>query len=292
MLRLFARGDIEEPRIVEDLRNIGVTVHPVDPETGEQFAFDDCGGHLAGYMDGCVLGMPNAPKTWAVLEIKTASDKSYKTVIKNGVQLAKPEHYIQMQMYMGWSGMARAAYFMTNKNTDDIYHEWIHFDKKNFDAMLAKAHRIITAKEPPTKINNKAKAPPCIWCDSKALCFGNQVPKPNCRNCVHSEPVLTDRAWVCDKKNLSFNEEREGCPDHILIPDLIPYATPLDGDTTHIIYEIKNCGTQFANVAATGFPALHIPHYNSKELAKINPVLLGNKTIEEIRNMFDAEITE
>ena len=107
ILRLFDRGQREEPVFIRDLRQAGITVHAVDPETGKQFQFSDFGGHVGGSMDGAALGLPEAPKTWHVLEFKTHSSKSFEATVRDGVQKAHPEHYAQMQMYMH---RAHAAY--------------------------------------------------------------------------------------------------------------------------------------------------------------------------------------
>ena len=47
------------------------------------------------------LGIPEAPKTWHVLEFKTHNSKSFAKLEKEGVQKSNPMHYAQMQVYMG-----------------------------------------------------------------------------------------------------------------------------------------------------------------------------------------------
>ena len=71
MLRLFETGRLEEERLIRNLRRIGVTVLDVDPETGRQWHVQAHGGHFGGSLDGVGLGIPEAPKTWHVLEFKT-----------------------------------------------------------------------------------------------------------------------------------------------------------------------------------------------------------------------------
>jgi hypothetical protein len=77
-----------------------------------------------------VLGLPQAPKTPHILEIKTASDKYFREMEKSGVKKAKPEHWAQMQMYMKWSidqfkedGCTRAIYIVVNKDNDLTDHQ-------------------------------------------------------------------------------------------------------------------------------------------------------------------------
>ncbi len=77
LYRLFETGDVEEVRFVKELRAIGCTVHATDPQTGKQFAVSEWAGHFKGHTDGCALGVPEAPKTWHLLEFKTFNAKRF-----------------------------------------------------------------------------------------------------------------------------------------------------------------------------------------------------------------------
>ncbi len=110
--------------------SIGCTVYQINPVTGKQWSFSESttGHHFQGNADGIITGLPQAPKSPHLLEIKTASDKMFKDMQKSGVKKSKPEHYAQMQIYMKWSidqfgadGCQRALYFVVNKDNDDIY---------------------------------------------------------------------------------------------------------------------------------------------------------------------------
>ena len=48
LLRLFETGQLEETRLVRNLRSIGATVLEVDPETGRQIRVQAHGGHFGG----------------------------------------------------------------------------------------------------------------------------------------------------------------------------------------------------------------------------------------------------
>src|ERR1700744_3897651 len=56
-LRIFDTGDIEERRILDDLRAIGCTI------SNEQERVRFVGGHVRGKIDAEALGVPEAPKT-------------------------------------------------------------------------------------------------------------------------------------------------------------------------------------------------------------------------------------
>lgn len=104
-IRLFETGHLEEDRLVDNLRAAGILVEAVDPATGRQFAVWNLGGHLRGHLDGRVLRVPEASKTWHVLECKTHNDKSFKELVKSGVTASKPGHFRQMQFYMHHTGL-------------------------------------------------------------------------------------------------------------------------------------------------------------------------------------------
>ena len=110
LLRLFETGQLEEARLVRNLRSIGATVLEVDPETGRQIRVQAHGGHFGGSLDGIALGLPEAPKTWHVLEFKTHSAKSFNDLAAKGVRGSKPQHFAQMQTYMHLTGLTRAMY--------------------------------------------------------------------------------------------------------------------------------------------------------------------------------------
>ncbi|NBT33633.1 MAG: oxidoreductase, partial [Rhodobacteraceae bacterium] len=153
ILRLFDTGKREEARLLEELRGIGCEVWDTDPATGDQWRVSACNGHFGGSLDGVAKGLPEAPKTAAVLEFKTHNDKSFMDLCKVKVQGAKPQHYVQMQVYMGLMQLDRALYMAVNKNTDDVYCEWVHFDKATFDDAINRAQRLIDSPAPPEGIS-------------------------------------------------------------------------------------------------------------------------------------------
>jgi CRISPR/Cas system-associated exonuclease Cas4 (RecB family) len=240
VLALFGRGHREEAQINDKLKMIGVQVVEFD-ENGKQFQFVGYKGHVKGHMDAALHRVPEAPQTWHVGEYKTHSDKSFQDVKKNGVEKSKPQHFAQMQLYMGYSEMDRALYVAVNKNDDDIYTERVHFDKAVFDKLLAKAERIVDAGEPPEKLSQDPSWYQCKFCDYHSVCHGTAVPLANCRTCARSTPV-DDGKWNCELKqvalncNANFKDVSETpCNYHLYIPALI--GTPVDGGEEHVEYE-------------------------------------------------------
>lgn len=226
VLRLFQRGHVEEDLLASEIRSAGMTLAQVDDQTGKQFSFSDVGGHVGGSMDGALHGMVEAPKRWHVFECKTHNDKSFKLLKKDGVKASKPEHEAQMQLYMRWSGMERAAYFALNKNDSEVYIERVKYDHVAAVNLVEKAHEIVTAPEPPVGISEKPTYYLCKWCDHAPTCHGDALPPATCRSCAHTTPELDgDTRWSCAyrHRDLSLADQRTGCVDHVYIPALVPW---------------------------------------------------------------------
>lgn len=254
LLRLFEVGHTAEPRFVAGLRGAGVEVHEVDP-AGKQWRVSLLGGHAAGSLDGAAVGIKEAPKTWHVLEFKTHGDDSFKKLTKDGVKKAKPEHYSQMQVYMGETGMERAFYLAENKNTSELYSERIEFDPSHYAALKAKFQRIITSAVPLDRIAKDPSFFQCKFCDYSDICHDTKLPDVNCRTCAHSTPELDGEGgrWSCAlagrDSSIPLDAQRNGCGDHRYIPILLEKsAKQVDYDeaTGRVIYELHGGGV-FAN---------------------------------------------
>jgi len=248
ILRLFDTGKREEARILEELRGIGATVWDVDPDSGEQWRVSTCNGHFGGSLDGVAKGLPEAPKSVCVLEFKTHGDKSFVDLVKNKVQVAKLQHYDQMQVYMGLMDIDRAMYVGVNKNTDDIYCEWVHFDKDRFFVLKERAQYLIDAPNPPVKLSEDPAYYVCKMCSMWRHCHGGLAAEANCRTCCHATPV-ENAAWQCQHHNaeITTDMQRQGCGQHLMIPTLVPYGEPIDGGEAWVAYKHRTTGAYFVN---------------------------------------------
>ena len=299
MYRLFHTGDLAEERFVADLKGIGCEVHDCDQD-GEQFKILAFGGHLKGYMDGCALGILEAPKTWHVLEFKTHNTNSFRKLKKDGVQKSKPQHYAQMMVYMHLTGMKRALYLAVHKDTDDLHSERIRYNKTEAEQLMERAKRIITSTSPPERISNRRDYYQCSWCDAKAICWGTElpdcalpVPSISCRHCCHATPIIKESLdgkpwWHCEKQNAPISCD-EICNNHLILPGLIPFAEPTDygqDEEGKAFIEFTNKdGTTWKTGPAYG-------SYSSKELTEIPVSLLANEMIRTAKNLFGATVTE
>lgn len=292
--RLFDTGKREEFRFVHELRGIGATVYDLDPVTKQQIRFTGYKGHLGGSADAICKDLPEAPKTWAIAEFKTHGDKSFTALTKDGVQKAKPEHYVQMQMYMGFSKLDRALYLANNKNTDALWSEWIYFDKDVFDQHNDRAKYIIDAMEPPPGISTNSTWYQCKMCDHHAICHTDQVANTSCRTCVHATPVENGK-WECAKhdKHIETIDQRNGCGSHLMLPSLVTYADVMHGNQEWIMYKDKDSGIVFANVTnkAKDVPAEVVIKLTSQELTAASRKDLAEPRVQEVKAVFpDARI--
>lgn len=212
MLRLFETGQLQEDRIIQDLRRAGYDVWSHD-ENGKQFTYTDETGHFVCKLDGVIKGVPSAEKTPHDLEIKTHNKKSYEELKKKGVEKAKPFHYWQMQAGMMYGGFPRALYVALCKDDEDYHVERVRPDAAVQEEIKGKIIKLIEARMPPVGISPDAGAFGCKWCDMRPVCIGEVEPIRTCRSCEHVEPVKQDGQWVCTLTGqvLSQDNQRETC---------------------------------------------------------------------------------
>lgn len=286
MLRLFEAGRQFEPRIVAELRSVGVQVHEADQATGAQFRVSAHGGHFGGSLDGAALGLPEAPKTWHVLEFKTHGDKSFAELLAKGVREAKPMHWAQMQVYMGLTGMDRAMYLAENKNTSALYQERVPADAEAFADLLSRAERVIKAAEPPARLSADPAWYQCKLCCFHAQCHGAEAPEVNCRTCAHATPELDGDAgrWSCAQHRLDISDQvqRQACDGHRYIPILLERigrqgAVTKEADGNAAVQYITPEGMPFVNGAPPGFTSAEIRAAKHK-------VMLGDQQVQQIKN--------
>jgi len=279
MLRLFETGQLAEDRFVAELRGIGATIWEVDPDTGKQFRISDCGGHFGGSLDGVGLGIENSSKPH-VLEFKTHNAKSFKELKAKGVEVAKPQHYAQMQVYGHKMDIPRALYVASNKDTDELYSERVEIKKTEGKRLIERAHRIIFTDRAPSRMSEDPAFYKCKFCDHHAICHGNKPPEANCRTCAFVTPK-EDGTWHCEhhNKTLSTDNQRAGCERHLYNPEMLNIeATQFDPDAHRITY-------------ATGL-VNGDGGYQSADLAKLDDLTVIDATVTEMAAAFGARIVE
>jgi len=203
LLRLFRRGQLEEDTISADLRAIGCTV--TDDQKRVNLA-----PHFSGSIDGIAIGIPEAPKTKHLLEMKTHNEKSFKDLQKNGVQKSKPQHFVQMQLYMHGLGLERALYYSVCKNDDSLHIERVRYEKEVAEKYIDRSTRIIASDRPPEGIIGDPTWYQCKWCAGHDACYGSGKIESNCRTCAHVRVESEFICGLCDRA-IPLEVQRVGC---------------------------------------------------------------------------------
>lgn len=199
MLRLFNRGNLEEKRWHEWLRGIGFQVWEVDPNTGKQFRIYGAKFHYGGSTDAFgALPYPELIGLNLLLEFKTFNTKQFSLLDKDGLIVARPQHYAQMSSYGRAYGFKYGLYCATNKNDDDIHIECVALDWAQADDLTRKAEDIIFAVNPPPKLSLQPAYYECTYCPFRGPCHHNEPIDKNCRSCRFAYPV-DNAEWYCDQ---------------------------------------------------------------------------------------------
>ena len=222
ILRLFRRGQLEERTVVSDLQAIGIKI----TNTGANQSRVDFGCHIGGSVDGIIeSGVPGNTKARHILEIKTASAKSFKDMTAKGLEKSKPVYWVQVHLYMIGKDVDHALFVMVNKDTDEVYSEIVKRDDAVALKFLERGKRIVKSDRAPAGISVDPSWYECKFCAAHDLCHGSKLTKEvNCRTCAHST-TMDDGTWHCAHWDMTIpdlNAQLEGCDNHIIHPDLTP----------------------------------------------------------------------
>lgn len=276
ILRLFRRGQNEEDIIIRDLRAIGIDIR----SSQRRVVF---GSHVSGSLDGIIeKGVPEAPKKRHVAEFKTHSKKSFEDLLKNGVEKSKFQHFVQMQVYMHGTDIDRALYLAVCKDDDRIYTERVRYDREVAEKYIKRGKDLALADRMPPPISTDPSWYQCRWCPAHSFCHKAEPTKfANCRTCAHST-AKDNSTWRCERHeadNIPEDFQHEGCDDHVIHPDLVPWDMIASEDGLSVMWKI---GDRVIENGANG--------YKSREIVA-NPEACGDPMVEEAKDKFpDAEV--
>lgn len=281
ILRLFRRGQMEEATIVSDLRAIGLDVR----HTGSNQMRVSLAPHIAGSIDAIIMsGVPEAPRKRHIAEFKTHNLKSFNALERDGLEAAKPEHWVQVHLYMHGSQIDRALYVAVCKDDDRLYIERVRYSRDVALKALERGKRIVAADRLPEPLSTDPSWYQCKMCHAHEFCHQTKLTKHvNCRTCAHST-ALENGTWRCERHDadgIPLDFQQLGCDSHVLHPDLVPWKMKDSPWPWIAVYEIE--GRDVAN----GEGDAHV--YTSREILA-NPKALGNKCIEELRQRFGGRI--
>ena len=277
MVRLLHLGEIIEGEMAEVLLSLGMDLKYAGKDQIKVFIAP----HFVCKPDGIIFsGVPTAEKTIHVWECKSSNRKHYEELQKKGLREAKPEHYVQMMCEMRAASIflnkkvERGFYTAYCKDNSEIYAERIDFDEETLNVYLQKAERIRLAERLPEGLSDNPNFEGCRYCNKSHFChFTHEAENINCRTCIHSTPE-EDGTWSCalDKKYgwgvgaLTWEMQKEGCPYHSFLPDLVPFKLVPECSTEDAAAYMKDDGEVYLN-GLGGVP--------SAELLQVKPRSFG-----------------
>lgn len=249
-LKKFADGHRTEDLVIERLEYVdGMTVVAATGEGG-QIGHSDLGGHFRGHQDGEIYDLPQAPKTPHILEVKCVSDKRLaafrrlkdKHGEKATLKAWSEEYYAQAILYMHYRGFSRHYLVVASAGGRDW--DSVRTDADDAEALrlIGKAENIINSPVPPERISTDPCYYICKMCAFSDLCHGSGGPEKNCRTCLHATPEPDgDSRWSCArwKRDLTVDEQRQGCPTHLFIPQLVPFEQ-IDAGEDWVDYQMPD----------------------------------------------------
>lgn len=261
-LRIFARGNEAEDRILRDLVRAGLNVQDVDPATGKQWRFALANGMLRGKADGRCVGVIEAPKAEHVIEIKCIKAAKWRGIKKHGLAKHAPEHWHQLHAGMAGLGIERGIYVAENADTCEILTERIRLDHEEAARQEARVIRAAEDHEPPMGMTAEAtteiktgkimNSPPCLFCDHRGFCFEDAPALRSCRTCLHFT-FTSDGNGHCarfdEPRTPKRQQEGAECPAHLFLPSLV-HGDQVDADAEAetITYQMRD-GTEWTDGA-------------------------------------------
>ncbi len=199
MIRLFGVGHRMEDVLIEELNRflqIGVT--------DQQKQCIGFAGHWKGHIDGIgffyrISKFYTSDDDRFLMEFKTHKASSFAELKRDGVKKSKPLHYGQCTSYMGYMKLPRTLYVGYNKDTSEIYLEWIYFDEAEFNDNKRKEAEVVMADTLLPRIGNDSPMwHECKLCDALGVCFNKEPVKKSCKNCQHVD-IHDGGLWTCTK---------------------------------------------------------------------------------------------
>lgn len=176
-LKLFEDGNTEEARMEKRLRMLPfIELHTLDTD-GKQYKFSDFDDRLSGRIDGAILGLLEAPRTWHAWEHKSSAklNDMIKAKEKYGEKKALENwnypYYATAVLYMDYGGFSR--HFMTVSSPGGRQYTSTRTEPNPLLAtnLKAKARRILDAKVPPIRISERKEFFQCKSCSYKDVCW-------------------------------------------------------------------------------------------------------------------------
>jgi hypothetical protein len=183
-------------------------------DSTRQISVDLLDGHCKGFLDGVAHELPFASAPYVLFEAKSHNKTSFNKLVKEGAE-SIPKHYGQMQIYMHEHELPEACYAAVCKDNDDLYFEFVPYDKDYATRLLSKMKRTVTQDVAPTKISRSPDYIECKFCGARGVCQLGELPERNCRTCNFCTPE-PGGVWRCHlhERDLTLHEQNAGCMQH------------------------------------------------------------------------------
>lgn len=163
-LRVFANGDSMHDRFQAWLTNAGILVATEVP-------IKDPIMRLSARADG-IIRIPgdNAAGSLAVLELKSAKDRQFNRMRKEGPY---PGYVYQLQFYLHMTGLQYGVIFMENKDTQELQEWWYEYDPQIAEQLVEKSRMVVSCVDAgilPEREYEKTSFE-CRFCDYAELCW-------------------------------------------------------------------------------------------------------------------------
>ena len=174
LLRIFDAGHQFEDLTIRWLQAAGFDLR-TRARDGRQFGFSVAGRRLRGHIDGAIVGGPDVGITWpALFEHKALKQSAWTDLVKRGLRHSKPVYFAQIQLYMAYMELEVALFTAMNKDTQELYHEVVHFDPAEAQRLSDKAVdilRAMDAEELPPRIAAASDFYLCRMCPYARRCW-------------------------------------------------------------------------------------------------------------------------
>jgi hypothetical protein len=178
VLRIFQVGHVFEDELANWMRMAGFTLDTVNPETGKQYGFSVLGGKGKGHLDGILRSGPIPMEYPALWECKALNEKGWQDVKKRGLAIAKPIYAAQVAIDQAYLNLTAPAVFTAmNKNTEELHHELVPFDRELAQRMSDKIVQVVSSTESKTLLPRAYSSSDfweCKWCDWHKTCWAGK----------------------------------------------------------------------------------------------------------------------
>jgi hypothetical protein len=178
VLRIFQVGHVFEDELAEWMRMAGFALETVDPATGKQFGFAVLSGKGKGHIDGILRSGPIPMEYPALWEAKALNEKGWQDIKKRGLAIAKPVYAAQVAIDQAYLNLTAPAIFTAmNKNTEELHHELVPFDRELAQRMSDKMAQIVGSTRDQVLLPRAYSSSDyfeCKWCDWYKTCWAGK----------------------------------------------------------------------------------------------------------------------